>query len=231
MPCHPAPALPERAVSRLRYWGRTGVRTPARRMLAHRDEQSSRSEPWRGEFPVSRRLRWRFAGRRGLMIPARILTIGAALPAQRALPAQKRPSLARRPEGSSRRGPRCGMSFLNKSNTAQRIAVPAPPRSSKVRALPPSTISAGLGSITRIAARRMRRPRRLWLGRPALPRRTRSRASSPSISLARAESPSPIAAVVCAWRAPVLFLTNKELRLYCHQTRGLLGWLNEGRLR
>src|SRR5437763_5618771 len=94
-------------------------------MLAHRDEQSSRSEPWRGEFPVSRRLRWRFAGRRGLMIPARILTIGAALPAQRALPAQKRPSLARRPEGSSRRGPRCGMSFLNRRNTAQRIAVPA----------------------------------------------------------------------------------------------------------
>ena len=109
------------------------------------------------------------------------------------VPGTKRPSLARRPEGSSRRGPRCGMSFLNKSNTAQRIAVPAPPRSSKVRALPPSTISAGLGSITRIAARRMRRPRRLWLGRPALPRRTRSRASSPSISPARAESPSPIA--------------------------------------
>src|SRR5437588_9114957 len=115
-------------------------------MLAHRDEQSSRSEPWRGEFPVSRRLRWRFAGRRGLMIPARILTIEAALPAQRALPAQKRPSLARRPEGSSRRGPRCGMSFLNRRNTAQRIAVPAPPRSSKARALPSLTISARLGS-------------------------------------------------------------------------------------
>ena len=38
-------------------------------------------------------------------------------------------------------------------------------------------------------------------GRPALPRRTRSRASPPSISLARAESPSPIARL--RWYAPV----------------------------
>src|SRR5204863_4130557 len=211
---------------------RTGVRTPARRMLAHRDEQSSRSEPWRGGFPVSSRLRWRFAGRRGLMIPARILTIEAALPAQRALPAQKRPSLARRPEGSSRRGPRCGMSFLNKSNTAQRIAVPAPPRSSKVRALPPSTISAGLGSITRIAARRMRRPRRLWLaGRHCRGGRARAPPRPQSRPLALSPRRRLPAVTVCALRVPDLFLINKELRLYCHQTQGLLGWLNEGRLR
>ena len=176
-------------------------------------------------------MRWRFAGRRGLMIPARILTIEAALPAQRAFPAQKRPSLARRPEGSSRRGPRCGMSFLNRRNTAQRIAVPARRDPSRNARLPISTTSIPPGSTTRTATSAHAAATPPMADPPTSPRRTRSRAASPSISLARAESPSPIAAVVCAWRVPVLFLTNKELRLYCHQTRGLLGWLNEGRLR
>ena len=66
-------------------------------------------------------------------------------------------------------------------------------------------------------------------GRPAFPRRTRSLASSRSISLGRAEPPSLIAqrATVCAWRVPDLFLTNPKLHLYCRHAQAFPGWLNE----
>jgi len=67
------------------------------------------------------------------------------------------------------------MSFLNKSNTAQRIAVPAPPRSWRNARWPISTTSIPPGSTTRTPTSARRLP-----GSPTSLMKTRARVASRS---------------------------------------------------